>query len=486
MATRLDNYDIEEEIGRGGMGVVYRARELRLDRLVALKLIAGDVSDVPVHRARFERESRLAASISHPHIVTVHAVGDHDGQPFIAMQWVDGGDLGARIARGPLPVADVVRIGGQIAGALQAAHDRGLLHRDVKPANILLRAGSRQHALLADFGIARDEGADVQLTHTGGILGTPLYTAPEQIAGDGAGPRSDVYALGCVLYTALAGTPPFEAGGNDARLRWAHLHGERPHVRERRPDVPDSLDALIVRSMAVEPSDRPTAGELADALEQMTAQGLTAGAPVLSTRPLPAPDAATVASTPAAPDAQARAATPRRQRWATLGAAGAAVLTGGIAAFVLWGTDPAPVAPTTTATQTTVAGSAPSVAVSRDVLSTLEAYRAAYQLKDAGQMRAGMTADVTRLGRRRDRSCGTTKGIDDVMADYRYNFEALRGAYQLHGLRAEGALSLNDDGSVRTNGVRYAIGDSGSSGPIQFTLRDDGSGFRIARIVAGC
>ncbi|MEA2169889.1 MAG: eukaryotic-like serine/threonine-protein kinase, partial [Solirubrobacteraceae bacterium] len=216
MSRRFGAYEIVEEVGRGGMGVVYHAREMALDRDVALKVILEDSVAVPIFRARFERESRLAASIDHPHIVAVHAVGEHDGRPYIAMQWINGGDLRSRLREGPMSVADAVRVGRQIAEALQAAHERGLLHRDVKPGNVMLRRGSRIHAMLGDFGIARTSEASLELTRTGEVVGTPLYSAPEQFSGAGAQTASDVYSLGCVLYACLTGKAPYADSDNVA------------------------------------------------------------------------------------------------------------------------------------------------------------------------------------------------------------------------------------------------------------------------------
>ena len=258
----IGGYRLTEVIGKGGMAVVYRAQQLSLDREVALKLIAPDFADDPVFRERFLRESRVAAAVEHPHVIPVYEAGEDAGLLFIAMRYVDGFDLGALLGRlGPLTPADAVRIVTQIAGALDAAHARGLVHRDVKPANVLLDE-DLEHAYLTDFGIARATGAASAITSVGTFVGTPDYAAPEQIAGAEVDFRSDIYSLGGLLYHALTARPPFEREDLLAKLA---AHAEAPPPRpslvagELAP-----FDAVIARAMAKLPDERPqTAGELA-------------------------------------------------------------------------------------------------------------------------------------------------------------------------------------------------------------------------------
>jgi serine/threonine-protein kinase len=272
-------YRIEAVAGRGGMGVVYRARQLALDRVVALKLIAPELSGDEAFRARFARESRIAASLDHPNVIPVYEAGEDGERLFIAMRFVDGTDLGRMLTEeGALEPTLAAELVAQAASALDAAHARGLVHRDVKPANLLVAGDvpARPHVYLTDFGIARRDGSSVGLTTTGQWMGTPDYAAPEQIDGHDLDARSDVYALGCVLFAALTGTPPF---GDRARMAKpaAHLHEPPPTLRSRRPSVPLALEPVVARALAKRPEERyQTAGELgAAALEAAQAPGAT-------------------------------------------------------------------------------------------------------------------------------------------------------------------------------------------------------------------
>ena len=215
-------YHIIELVGSGGMGLVYRAEQRILGRTVALKVIRPEIAESGDYRSRFLREARFAASVDHPHVVSVYDAGEQDGRLYLSMQWIDGTDLGTLIDREQrLAPERAVLIGVQLAEALQAVHDAGLVHRDVKPANVLVREiGGRDYAYLTDFGIAKAPAAQDSLTRTGWVIGTPAYLAPEQIRGEQPGPRSDLYALGCVIFEALTGQPPFRAD-NDLAARWA-------------------------------------------------------------------------------------------------------------------------------------------------------------------------------------------------------------------------------------------------------------------------
>jgi predicted Ser/Thr protein kinase len=279
LGASVAGYRIEAVAGRGGMGVVYRARQLALDRAVALKLIAPELARDTAFRARFARESRIAASLDHPNVIPVYEAGEDGDRLFIAMRFVDGTDLGRMLAsEGALEPALAAELVAQAASALDAAHARGLVHRDVKPANLLVAGDpGRPHVYLTDFGLARRDGSSTALTTTGQWMGTPDYAAPEQIDGHDVDARTDVYALGCVLFAALAGVPPF---GDRPRMAkaGAHLHEPPPTLRSLRPGVPLAFEPVVARALAKRPEDRYTsAGELGGAaLAAAQAPGATA------------------------------------------------------------------------------------------------------------------------------------------------------------------------------------------------------------------
>jgi serine/threonine-protein kinase len=251
---------IEAVAGRGGMGIVYRATQLSLGRPVAVKLIAPDRAGDPGFRERFERESRVAAAIDHPNVIPVYAAGEEGGHLYLVMRYVKGTDLQGLLARERLvPPERVAEIGLQIGAALDAAHAVGLVHRDVKPANVLL---SGEHAYLADFGLSVLVGGDTRLTSTGQWIGTVDFMAPEQFSGGEVDARADVYALGCVLYDALTGEVPFPRGTVPATML-AHMHDDPPRPTQVADGVPDGFDRVIARALAKNPEDRyPSAGDL--------------------------------------------------------------------------------------------------------------------------------------------------------------------------------------------------------------------------------
>ncbi len=263
----IAGYRVEEIIGRGGMGVVYRADQLALGRPVALKLIATSHAHDPTFRARFTTESRLAASIEHANVIPVYEAGEDDGLLFIAMRLVDGPDLAQVLHEtGPLEPARVARLAGQIAGALDAAHSRGLIHRDVKPANVLLTTDTPEHAYLTDFGVAKQIDADEGMTLAGRWVGTLDYLSPEQIRGERAGPAADIYALAGVVHHCLTGQTPFPRE-NDAARMWAHVNAPAPAPSSLRPGLPVAVDAVIACGLAKQPGDRyGSATEFAEAL----------------------------------------------------------------------------------------------------------------------------------------------------------------------------------------------------------------------------
>jgi serine/threonine-protein kinase len=266
-------YALERELGRGGMGIVMLARDLSLERPVALKLLPALMAAQPVLRERFLREARTAAGLSHPNIVPIHAVEEHEAIVFIAMGFVDGETLAERVRRaGPLPPRETARILREVAWALAYAHGRGIVHRDIKPDNILIERGSGR-ALVTDFGIAHarsSAGVAERLTLEGQLLGTAAFMSPEQGAGEPVDGRSDLYALGGVGYYALTGHAPFEATTLEALLV-ARFTRAAPPVASARPDTPAALAAAIDRCLARDPHDRFASGEaLAEALGEAT------------------------------------------------------------------------------------------------------------------------------------------------------------------------------------------------------------------------
>jgi ABC-type transport system substrate-binding protein/class 3 adenylate cyclase/tRNA A-37 threonylcarbamoyl transferase component Bud32 len=248
----LAGYRIESLIGRGSVGTVYSAKDLALDRRVAVKVLAPTLARDERFRERFLRESRLVASLEHPNIVPIYAAGEADGLLYLAMRYVDGRDLASLLSNlGRLDAERAIELVAQVGNALDAAHGRGLIHRDVKPGNILLahHDGRADHAYLCDFGLAKHASTVSSLTGDRGIVGTVEYLAPEQIEGGPVDGRVDVYALGCVLYELLTGEPPFSRG-NELGALLAHINDPSPKVSERRPELPEALDDVIAMALA--------------------------------------------------------------------------------------------------------------------------------------------------------------------------------------------------------------------------------------------
>jgi Protein kinase domain len=288
-------YRIERALGRGGMGVLYLAMEPGLDRRVALKLIAPEAADDEVFARRFAEESKIAASIEHPNVVPIYAAGEENGVPYIAMRYVSGSDLGRRTRHeGRLDPEMAVALIAQVGNGLDAIHAAGLVHRDVKPANVLLsgQAGG-EHAYITDFGVARNVATDSGLTQTGRFVGTLDYVAPEQISGGEVDARADVYALGCLLFKLLTGDVPFPGDSEAARL-YAHLNEPPPAPSLRVEGVPMPLDDVAIRAMSKVPQDRyPSAGDLGRAAaaalhgEQPTVPERTVATGAAATREAP-------------------------------------------------------------------------------------------------------------------------------------------------------------------------------------------------------
>jgi serine/threonine-protein kinase len=254
LGTEIAGYRIEERIGRGGMGVVYRAQHMNLQRRAAIKIIAPEFADTKGFRSRFIREARIAAALQHPNIVTVYDAGQAGQTLYIAMQFIRGSDLSAILSEEgrlrPYRAIDVCR---QVASALDAAHGMGLIHRDVKPGNVLIEG---RRAYLTDFGLTKRSGSTKsQLTQAGELVGTIHYVAPEQIEGGQVDARTDVYSLACLLFHCLTGHVPFERE-TDVAVIYAHLSETAPRLTDVRPELPGGLDAVIAKALDKSPDRR--------------------------------------------------------------------------------------------------------------------------------------------------------------------------------------------------------------------------------------
>ncbi|MCX6462137.1 MAG: serine/threonine-protein kinase, partial [Pseudonocardiales bacterium] len=274
LGTTFGPYRIEELLGRGGMGEVYRAHDTERDRQVALKVLPAHLAEDTEYQERFRRECRAAARLNEPHIVPIHTFGEIDGRLFLDMRLVEGTDLASWLKTyGAMPADAAVSVVSQVAAALDAAHAAGLIHRDVKPSNVLLAGvqggivDREVFAYLFDFGIARAQDGmsdDPALTRAGTMPGSLAYVAPERFSGVEGDPRADVYALACVLHQALTGHPPYE--GDLATLMRSHLGAPPPRPSSTRPDLPAGLDQVVAQGMAKDPAQRPaSAGALAAA-----------------------------------------------------------------------------------------------------------------------------------------------------------------------------------------------------------------------------
>jgi eukaryotic-like serine/threonine-protein kinase len=260
-------YELLEEIGRGAMGVVYKARQLRLKRIVALKTLLPAMLRQEGAYEQLLAEAEVAAQLDHPGIVPIHDVGRHDGQPYICMTFIDGESLEASLKRHPLVIEQTVRIVADVAVAVQYAHDHGVIHRDLKPANILLDRSGR--ARVGDFGLARKLGAAEKNSNV--IAGTPSYMSPEQASGQNEriGPASDIYSLGTILFHCLTGRTPFDGKSSSSILHQV-VEAEPPLPRSINPTIPEEFEAIILRCLRKDPAARYTsAAELAARLRQM-------------------------------------------------------------------------------------------------------------------------------------------------------------------------------------------------------------------------
>ena len=493
---------IEAVAGRGGMGVVYRATELSLGRPVALKLLPPERAGDQEFRERFQRESRMAAAIDHPNVIPVYAAGEHDGSLYLVMRYVAGTDLHALLReRGAVEPERAAEFVAQVAAALDAAHAAGLVHRDVKPANVLL-AG--EHAYLSDFGLTRLAGSDTSLTESGRWIGTVEYSSPEQLRGERTDARADVYSLGCVLFAALLGRPPF-ANGTVPATMLAHLHDAPPRPSEL--GAPPEFDRVMARALAKRPDDRyPSAGDLGRAAlgaargepvtesERSVAVGSAApagdgnggngGAAVVGDRTdVTAWDAAAheptgvtawdpAAHEPTGAHEQAPGQEPagdrrviRPRRWP----ARAIVAIGGFLGLVAIGLlaglvfgEPGSAARTGPLTDDEV----------RDVAHS---FAAAYADEDPSALRATLARGVERT-----LPGGTTVGREDVVDQYERQFDGKVGGYDLDDLEVQAG------GAGRASGTYHVERDGGDpyDGRIVFGVVRERGDARIALIAA--
>jgi serine/threonine protein kinase len=318
--SEFGGFRIERALGHGGMGIVYLATELRLDRLVALKVIRPELAGEESFRARFRSESLTAASVEHPRVVTVFGAGERDGLLYVAMRYIPGRDLGRLIsADGPFAPEEAAGMITQVADGLDAVHSAGLVHRDVKPANVIVEdgdTGAEPAAFLTDFGLAKAMASTAGLTATGEVIGSVDYMAPEQIESRRVDARTDVYALGCVLFHAVSGEVPFPERESSAKM-WAHLNEPPPAAAGR------VLDPVIRRAMAKDPARRfPSAGDLGRAAVAVT-RGEAVTEPehvVAAGEAAPLPETVRLSQDPALPptDPLPRPRKRRRLIWALL------------------------------------------------------------------------------------------------------------------------------------------------------------------------
>jgi serine/threonine-protein kinase len=440
---------IEAVAGRGGMGVVYRATELSLGRPVALKLLVSERAGDRAFRERFQRESRMAAAIDHPNVIPVYAAGESDGLLYLVMRYVGGTDLHALLREegrlDPERAADIV---GQVAAALDAAHHAGLVHRDVKPANVLL-AG--RHAYLSDFGLTRLAGSETQLTESGQWVGTVEYCAPEHLRGERTDARADVYSLGCVLFAALTGRAPFAQGTVPATM-YAHIHEPPPMASAR--GVPHEFDRVIARALAKAPHDRyPSAGDLGRAAvaaargepvtesERSVAVGQAAPdeAPTVVnghtavTRVEREETAATSVDEAGAPEGSVV----RRRRWPYQLGAGlmifAALVALGLLAGRVFGGPSEPAARTGPLSE-------------NEVRDTAQAFADAYATEDPAALRATLARDVVRM-----LPGGRSEGRNQVVDQYQRQFDGKVKGYHLDNLTVTGGSAGRASGDYRVD-----------------------------------
>jgi predicted Ser/Thr protein kinase len=415
---------VDELIGRGGMGVVYRGTDLRLDRPVAIKLIATEHATDPAVRRRFEREARLMASIDHPNVIPVYGAGEQDGHLYLVMRYVAGTDLHKLLTeRARLEPLEAARIVGDLAGALGAAHAAGLVHRDIKPANVLL-AG--EHVYLTDFGITRAIDSVTRFTDSDEWVGTVDYMSPEHLRGGETDARSDVYALGCLLHACLTGSAPFHRASAAATIL-AHIEDRPPRASET-PGVPSSFDAVITRALAKRPADRYASADELGAAALAAAQGRASVKTPRATRPAapngaaaptrvlgrsPAAPSLGPSAPPTSPTARLRFyADRRRRRVAVISLAVAMAIVIGVVTAAL-------VAERTTTPDGPLSSS--------EVIGAARQFASAYGDRDAAALGRVLAAGVVRVS-----PTAAERGRAAVLSEYKSQFksEPIR-AYEL-------------------------------------------------------
>src|SRR5512143_3651232 len=287
VGKRLGNYDIIRLIGKGGMAGVYEAHQPSMNRNVAIKLMAQSISEDPSFVQRFKNEAQLIARLEHAHILPVYDFGQEGGDLYIVMRYLDAGTLEDRITAGGMDVKEAVDIFTQLASAMDYAHSKGVIHRDLKPSNVLI--DNQGNAFLSDFGIAKSlEGGTQNLTGTGGVVGTPTYMSPEQGLGGDIDGRSDIYALGVILFEMLTGKVPF-TGDNPMQVMLKHINDMPPYPSSVKPEIPPAIESVVMRALAKEPENRfPTARAMSKALQDAYEQGKQVQVEPFSTIPIAA------------------------------------------------------------------------------------------------------------------------------------------------------------------------------------------------------
>ncbi|GIF71928.1 serine/threonine-protein kinase [Asanoa siamensis] len=424
-----DRYELEEVLARGGMGVVWRGRDLRLDRAVAVKLVSGPAAADPTMVERFAREARAAALLNHPNIVGIHDFGTDGDDSYLVMELVEGRSLAAVLADGPLPVADAVEVTAQACAGLAAAHDAGIVHRDVKPANLIRTPAGV--VKVCDFGVAHLAHAE-RLTSSAIAMGSTSYMAPEQVNGEPVDARTDLYGLGCTLYALLAGAPPF-VGATPLAVVHQHVTTPPPDLLRARPDVPPALATLVADLLAKRPEDRPGSARVVGArlaalpvaaprrrrlVWGLVAAGAAAVAGVVLVSLLASAGDGVPGTVVAPPVASTAAASARPTLAPTSAPPGRGPRTASPAAVPAPSTPPAP-RPTTTLTRLPVPPPVdPVVALRRTIDAQV----------DSGQLKAKPAEDLRKrtddIGRRLD--AGDDVGVDRKIRELRTRLGDLR------------------------------------------------------------
>jgi len=514
LGTMLGPFRLDAVIAAGGFGVVYRAYDTKLERNVALKLLREELAVDEEFRTRFLRESRAAAGLDHQNILPMFDAGEIDGVLYIATRLVDGVDLRRRLAReGLFSVDRALAIVHQIGVALDFAHGKGLVHRDVKPANILLVAGQYgddEHAYLIDFGITKNVEADRTLTMTGHFVGTPEYVAPEQIVNDRIDGRADQYALACVLHHCLTGSPPFQRD-TTVDVLFAHMHAEPPRPSAVNATLPESVDNAIMRALSKDPKRRYETCRAFIAAARAgtgapTPQRATAAPPpttfVPQSQPPPGtplppmpeaggeptdPAVSESPQSPAPPPPAAGTGSGGRRRPPVVLALLAVIVVGALVGGGLLLTlgqdedDPSSSASTSSPRPPAAAPAVANTDPGGEIVDVLTRYESAYTSQDIARLRFVFTPDVTRRGLRSG-GCAVDRGREDVLQSYREQFSAGTGAYTLRGLNRD---AVDVAASLAVVKLGYSIG-GGGSGSVEFALKPFKGKWRISHVRASC